>query len=204
MSAWQTSYTPTPTRHKRVLLLLAALTVLAAVLSLAAGPRWPCLRGSCGRPLSGGTRARRGRSSGISACPAPAPVCWRGQPGRLGSYHSKCAGQPPGRSQHHRGKCRGGADGGSGLYPGSHGPGPHAGDGLCRGAGGGAAGAGHRPAHRGFPADGGPSRGGGVQCVQRRNRCGGHLCPGYAEQLRRLSGGQSGQSDPGRILRPGR
>lgn len=26
---------------------------------------------------------------------------------------------------------------------------------------------------------------------------GGHLCPGYAEQLRRLSGGQSGQSDPG-------
>ena len=38
MSAWQTSYTPMPVRHKRALLLLAGLTLLAAVLSLAAGP----------------------------------------------------------------------------------------------------------------------------------------------------------------------
>ena len=56
MSAWQTSYTQTPARHKRTLLLLAGLTVLAAALSLAAGPvvlspgeLWAALIGrSCG------------------------------------------------------------------------------------------------------------------------------------------------------------
>ena len=38
MSTWQISYIQMPARHKRTLLLLAGLTVLAAALSLAAGP----------------------------------------------------------------------------------------------------------------------------------------------------------------------
>ena len=56
MSTWQISYIPMPARHKRTLLLLAGLTVLAAALSLAAGPvvlspgeLWAALIGrSCG------------------------------------------------------------------------------------------------------------------------------------------------------------
>ena len=56
MSTWQISYIPMPARHKRTLLLLAGLTVLAAALSLAAGPvvlspgeLWAALMGrSCG------------------------------------------------------------------------------------------------------------------------------------------------------------
>lgn len=56
MSTWQISYIQMPARHKRTLLLLAGLTVLAAALSLAAGPvvlspgeLWAALIGrSCG------------------------------------------------------------------------------------------------------------------------------------------------------------
>lgn len=56
MSTWQISYIQMPARHKRTLLLLAGLTVLAAALSLAAGPvllspgeLWAALMGrSCG------------------------------------------------------------------------------------------------------------------------------------------------------------
>ena len=56
MSTWQISYIPMPARHKRTLLLLAGLTVLAAALSQAAGPvvlspgeLWAALMGrSCG------------------------------------------------------------------------------------------------------------------------------------------------------------
>ena len=92
MSTWQISYIPMPARHKRTLLLLAGLTVLAAALSLAAGPvvlspgeLWAALIGrSCGTAGTILLHIRLPRTCACLLAGAPWPprelsfkVCWQ-------------------------------------------------------------------------------------------------------------------------------